>query len=217
MATDAAQARRLNILISEGLIQWASSTAKTRGMSVSALARDVLERERSQSREKAIEEAAIAKAAAERAAAFQAKIDAMSNGSAGQLTGMYVKNSFAMSVGEFWQFGLAAQHGSLGLLAHNYAGGGNFFSLGVGSVVNLVYGDGSVRKFQVKNIRRFEALQPNSPTSQFIDLDNGGGKQSVTKVFNAIYNSGNPLVLQTCIANNGVGTWGRLFVIAVPI
>jgi len=167
--------------------------------------------------EKAIAEAAIAKAAAERAAAFASKIESMKNGNAGQLTGMYVQNSFAMSSGDFWQFGLAAQHGSLGLMAHNYAGGGNYFSLSVGSVINLVYGDGSVRKFQVTKIRRFEALQPNSPTSDFIDLDNGGGKQSVSKVFNAIYNSSNPLVLQTCIANHGVSTWGRLFVIAKPI
>jgi hypothetical protein len=167
--------------------------------------------------EKAIAEAVIAKAAAERAAAFASKIESMTNGNAGQLTGLYVQNSFAMSAGDFWQFGLAAQHGSLGLMAHNYAGGGNYFSLSVGSVINLVYGDGSIRKFQVTKVRRFEALQPNSPTSDFIDLDNGGGKQSVTKVFNAIYNSSNPLVLQTCIANHGVSTWGRLFVIAVPI
>jgi hypothetical protein len=167
--------------------------------------------------EKAIAEARAAKAAAERAAAFSSKVSSMTNGNAGQLTGMYVQNSFAMNVGEFWQFGMAAQHGSLGLLAHNYAGGGNFFSLSVGSVINLVYGDGSIRKYQVTKVRRFEALQPNSPTSQFIDLDRGGGKQSVTKVFNQIYNSSNPLVLQTCIANHGVSTWGRLFVIAVPI
>lgn len=167
--------------------------------------------------EEAIRVAAAEKAAAERAAAFAAKIGAMTNGNAGQLTGMYVDNVFAMSIGEFWQFGLASQYGSLGLLAHNYAGGGNYFSLSVGSVIKLVYGDGSTRSYQVVRIRRFEALQPNSPTSQFIDLDKGGGKQSASKVFHQIYNSSNPLVLQTCIANNGISTWGRLFVIAVPI
>ena len=48
----------LNLVISEDLIDWASSAAERRGMSVSALVREALERERERSREEALAEAA---------------------------------------------------------------------------------------------------------------------------------------------------------------
>jgi len=50
-------------MISETLIEWASRTAETRGISVSAFIREALEREREQSREQAIAEAAESLAA----------------------------------------------------------------------------------------------------------------------------------------------------------
>ena len=62
-ATGTSKTRRVNIMISETLIEWASRTAKTRGISVSALVREALEREREQSREQAIAEAAESLAA----------------------------------------------------------------------------------------------------------------------------------------------------------
>jgi len=62
-ATGTSKTRRVNIMISETLIEWASRTAKTRGISVSALVREALERERDQSREQAIAEAAESLAA----------------------------------------------------------------------------------------------------------------------------------------------------------
>ena len=55
--------RRINIMISETLIEWASRTAETRGISVSALIREALEREREQSHEQAIAQAAESLAA----------------------------------------------------------------------------------------------------------------------------------------------------------
>ena len=62
-ATGTSKTRRVNIMISETLIEWASRTAETRGISVSALIREALEREREQSREQAIAQAAESLAA----------------------------------------------------------------------------------------------------------------------------------------------------------
>lgn len=46
MPIDEKQARRLNIMIGEGLFAWVAETAEERGQSVSALIREALERER---------------------------------------------------------------------------------------------------------------------------------------------------------------------------
>jgi len=62
-AAGTSKTRRVNLMISETLIEWASRTAETRGMSVSALIREALEREREQSREQAIAQAAESLAA----------------------------------------------------------------------------------------------------------------------------------------------------------
>ena len=62
-ATGTSKTRRVNLMISETLIEWASRTAETRGISVSALIREALEREREQSREQAIAQAAESLAA----------------------------------------------------------------------------------------------------------------------------------------------------------
>ena len=52
--------RRLNIMISEDLVEWASTTAETRGMSVSAFVRQALVREYEQAHELSLAEAADA-------------------------------------------------------------------------------------------------------------------------------------------------------------
>ena len=163
-------------------------------------------------------------------AALQNFVDSVSNGS-GVVTGIYINEYFSLKVGqqpsgspghitsnagEVTQFGLAADYGSKGFLAHNYLSGDSFFDLEIGMKLSLVYGDGSIKNFVIEDIRSFEALQPNSPTSTFVDLDQGG-KLSAADLFYSIYNSNNPFVLQTCIANHGVSTWGRVFIIAVPV
>lgn len=58
MAIDERQAKRLNIMIGEGLLHWAARTAESRGVSVSALVRDALEKERERSREEELDTAA---------------------------------------------------------------------------------------------------------------------------------------------------------------
>jgi hypothetical protein len=49
-----------------------------------------------------------------------------------------------------------------------------------------------------------------------VDLD-ADQQLSASDLFYMMYNSDNSVVLQTCIANEGISSWGRLFVIAVPL
>lgn len=158
-------------------------------------------------------------------------IESVSSGSANQVTGVYADGALALRVGqqpnsdpafitgqtgEVTQFGLASTYGSLGLLGHNYLSGGDFFSVSEGQIITLVYGDGRIESYQVQAIRSFEALQPNSVHSNFVDLD-FGGQLSASDLFRMMYDQDDTLVLQTCIANHGISTWGRLFVVATPL
>ncbi len=148
---------------------------------------------------------------------------------ASQLVGVFVKNVMAVTVvqqssasyvstnsGTVTQFGMASQYGSIGLLAHNYLAGGSFSKLGSGTEIVLVYGDGSTKTYQVNSIKKYQALSPSDPYSNFINLDSPDTTISSTDVFNQTYGSGG-LVLQTCISKNGNSSWGRLFIMASPI
>jgi hypothetical protein len=112
------------------------------------------------------------------------------------------------------QFGLASQYGTTGLLAHNDLAGTQFFNLSAGQQVFLVKGDGTVKEYTISTIRRFQAKQPNSPFSNFLDLDQGDVELSVEALFYQVYRGADQVVFQTCIEQNGISTWGRLFVIA---
>ena len=161
----------------------------------------------------------------------QTFIDSVSNENANQITGLYSDEHFAFpAVGqpsgspgyvsnnnnEVTRFGMAGEYGSRGFLAHNYLAGATFFELSVGEVFTLVYGDGSTQDVRIESIQQYQALSPNSPYSSFIDLATGE-QLSATSLFNKIYNSENYVVLQTCIEKDGLSTWGRLFVVAVPL
>ncbi len=149
---------------------------------------------------------------------------------ASHLVGVYVANKLAVSViqqpsgnagyvssrsNTLTQFSLASQYGAIGLLAHNYLSGGSFSKLGVGTEIALVYGDGSVKKYQVTSVRKFQALSPTDPYSNFVNLDSPDTTLSSTDLFNQTYGTGG-LVLQTCISKNGNASWGRLFIMATP-
>lgn len=164
-------------------------------------------------------------------ASFESFAASVSNGQASQVTGIYVEDVLAYAVtrqpngnaayvsnspSEVTQFGLAAQYGSTAFLAHNYLAGATFFSVTEGDIITLVYGDGSTADFQVRSIRRFQALSPDSTQSSFVDLETDE-QLSASNLFYQMYNGDNSVVLQTCIANEGISTWGRLFVIAVPL
>ena len=58
LATETSRTRRVNIVLNETLIQWASTTAEIRGISMSAFVREVLEKERERYREEGIAKAA---------------------------------------------------------------------------------------------------------------------------------------------------------------
>lgn len=113
------------------------------------------------------------------------------------------------------QFSAASNFGSLGFLAHNTLAGAHFFDLRVGDIIVLVYGDGHTRSYQVTSLRRFQATNPTSPYSNFIDLDQGS-TLTYSDLFYQTYGVAGQLVMQTCIAAEGNDSWGRLFVLAMP-
>jgi hypothetical protein len=152
------------------------------------------------------------------------------NGEANTLRGAYVPDLLAVPVvqqpkdqpfyvsnrdGELTQFAAVSRYGNTGLLAHNLLSGRLFSSLTIGQEVRLVYGDGKVEYFVVAEILRFQALQPESVTSSFRNLDQDE-VLTASAMFNRAYTGKRHLVFQTCIEANGNASWGRLFVIAVP-
>src|SRR5690606_1529197 len=114
------------------------------------------------------------------------------------------------------QFGLASQYGSQGFLAHNYLAGGAFGNIRTGQIITLVYGNGETKEFKVTGTQSYQALSPDSTQSNFVDLASGE-QLSASTLFHKVYNSKNTLVLQTCIEQDGISTWGRLFITAVPL
>jgi len=114
------------------------------------------------------------------------------------------------------QFRLASKYGSKGFLAHNNLAGASFFDVSVGDVITLSYTDGSADTYQVVEIRHLQALSPNSPWSKFLDLDDNNTSLTAVQLFYQTYGVKGTLVMQTCIANGSLLSWGRLFVIAVP-
>lgn len=56
--SESSKSRRINVMVSEPLVEWASEAAEERGMSLSALVRQALERERERLLEQEISEAA---------------------------------------------------------------------------------------------------------------------------------------------------------------
>ena len=155
---------------------------------------------------------------------------AVRNANADTLGGVYVTNVLALPIvqqpadnagyvsntdGQVTQFGLAAQYGNIGLLAHNYLSGKAFSQLAVGQEVRLIYGDGNVEYFIVKEVLQYQALQPNSQWSSFRDLKDNT-VLTAEQMFKRVYTGDRHVTFQTCIYAEGISSWGRLFVVAVP-
>ena len=153
------------------------------------------------------------------------------NGEAETLRGVYVTKVLALPViqqphdlpyyvsnrdGQVTQFSMASQYGNTGLLAHNNLSGRFFSQLSMGHRVRLVYGDGRVEHFVVTNILRFQATEPESISSSFRNLDRNE-TIAAHELFNRAYGAERHLVFQTCIKAEGNPSWGRLFIIAVPV
>jgi hypothetical protein len=113
-------------------------------------------------------------------------------------------------------FQLANRHGNIGLIAHNYLGGRFFHELRPGDEMYVMDGHGRRKNYQVREILKYQAIDPHSTRSDFIDLES---KQVCTAsdVFKRVYTGKHRLVLQTCIRKGRNAEWGRMFVIGQPI
>lgn len=153
------------------------------------------------------------------------------NGQSNVLRGVYVNAVLALPViqqpsgnagfvsssdGKTTQFRMASQFGNIGLLAHNHLAGKSFSHLKIGDEVLMIYGDGRVEHFVVKEVLEYQALQPNSPYSSFRNLDKDE-TINAEQMFKRVYFGDYHVTFQTCIDAEGNPSWGRLFVIAVPM
>lgn len=158
-------------------------------------------------------------------------VEQVVNGDSDQLRGIYISGILAAPVVQqpsrrpdfvsSWQntvtqFSLASKVGSTGLLAHNYLAGESFAHLEEGQEIYLIYGDGEVEVFAVAEILQYEALQPDSLTSVFVDVEDGS-RLSHLDLFTKVYDRPGQVILQTCIGMNDNLSGGRLFVVAAPV
>jgi hypothetical protein len=125
-------------------------------------------------------------------------------------------NFVSRNAGEVTQFASASRYGNIGLLAHNYLSGKSFSQLRIGEEIQLVYSDGRVETFVVREILRYRALDSKSPYSSFQNLDDQDEVLTVGQMFDRAYQGGRHVTFQTCIAAEGNSSWGRLFIIAAP-
>ncbi|MBK9006113.1 MAG: hypothetical protein CNIPEHKO_03186 [Anaerolineales bacterium] len=161
---------------------------------------------------------------------FSEFVQSVHTGEENVVRGVYVPNVMAYRVAQqpldnpgflsskedrVTQFRMAAGYGTVGLVAHNYLAGESFFNLEAGDEVRIVYGDSKVETFVVYEILQYQALQPNSPYSSFQNLDRDE-TLTVNQMFKRVFVSDGYVTFQTCIEKDGISTWGRLFVIAIP-
>lgn len=144
-------------------------------------------------------------------------------------TGVYVKDEFTLPViqqtyssfvsnedNTVTQFSMAAQYGTIGLLAHNYLAGQKFFDLEIGQQIYIFHGSETIEVFVITEILEYQAVSPNSPYSDFTDLATGK-TLNANDLFHKVYMGDRHLTFQTCIEKDGDQSWGRLFVIAEPL
>jgi hypothetical protein len=157
--------------------------------------------------------------------------EALKDGNAKSIKGIYADEVFSLRVlqqpsgkpgfvspvdGTATQFGMATSNNVTGMLAHNFAAGRYFFNLATGDVVDVVYGDGTIKAYKITEVKRFQALSPKSASSEFLDLDTNE-KLSAAGLFSRVYTGNHHLTLQTCIQEGTEDSWGRLFIIAEPV
>ncbi len=158
-------------------------------------------------------------------------IDSLRDGNPDALRGIYIANVMAAPImqqpsGNPWfisndpnpvtQFSVASEVGNIGLLAHNFLAGEYFKNITENDTIVLIYGDGSTRSFKVVSIQQYQAGDPLNPWSTFKEL-NSGEALTAEQLFNKVYRGEYHVTLQTCIEQDGNESWGRLFIIAVPI
>jgi hypothetical protein len=150
------------------------------------------------------------------------------NGQTNTVRGVYIPGFFALPVVQqpsgntgfvsakpesVTQFQLAARYNVLGFLAHNYLSGKEFFRLIEGLQVVVVKGDGSIDRYRITAIDEYQKVTPGSNWSQYIDLETGE-RLTTYQVFGQYYQGDHHLTFQTCLARDGIETWGLRFVVA---
>ena len=114
------------------------------------------------------------------------------------------------------EYQTATYYDTIGLLAHNYLAGRYFFQILPGQEIKLIYSDNRTETFTVTQIKKYQALSPNSSSSDFIDLATGE-YLTANQLFRKMYtNQSGHIVLQTCINADQNPIWGRLFIVAKP-
>lgn len=157
-------------------------------------------------------------------------IASVQNGKTDVVVGVYVQDALAQPViqqpaGDYsfispvkdhvTQFSLA-QAPVVGLIAHNHLAGNKFSMLTTGQSLYLVFGIGRTAPYQINQVTSFQALDPASPTSSFLDLTTGQ-TLSAAQLFAQYYLGQNYVTLQTCITREGKNSWGRLLIVADPV
>jgi hypothetical protein len=159
---------------------------------------------------------------------MQTFIASVTNGQRGIPAGVYVPGVLALKIVQqpkdnpafvsavpniLTQFEMASRYLTVGLLAHNFLAGTQFFKIRLNQEIVLVFGDGKLKDYSVSDIKSYQALSPNDPYSNFLGPD-GQNTLSSEEVFKEVYAKGNQLVFQTCIQKGNEDSWGRLFIIA---
>jgi hypothetical protein len=131
---------------------------------------------------------------------LQSFITSVQNGGANTVMGVYVQDVLAQLVAQqpandyayislardqVTQFSLA-QAPVVGLIAHIELAGNKFSGLTTGQELYLVLGNGRALHYQVSRIASYQAVNPASPTSSFVDLATGQ-TLSAAKLFALYY------------------------------
>ena len=155
-------------------------------------------------------------------------VASVENGQTNTVRGVYIPGFFALPVVQqpngdtgfvsakpetVTQFQLAARYNVFGFLAHNHLSGKEFFRLIEGLQVVVVKGDGSIDRYRITAIDEYQKVTPGSNWSQYIDLETGE-RLTTYQVFGQYYQGDHHLTFQTCLARDGIETWGLRFIVA---
>ncbi|MDR3573318.1 MAG: hypothetical protein P4L50_05635 [Anaerolineaceae bacterium] len=155
----------------------------------------------------------------------------VADGNASDIDGLYIQGIAALKVvqqpagnpayidlndGTATQFQSANVFAAVGLLAHNFLAGRNFFHITTGQDLILINGDGSTQHYLVANIADYQRLTPSDLRSNFREL---ASNQQLTadQLFGKFYKQSHHLILQTCIENGGNPDWGVRFIDGEPV
>jgi hypothetical protein len=162
---------------------------------------------------------------------FESFVEEVKNGDADTVTGLYVAGLFKLKVLQqppqdvafvsneldtATQFQSPALYGVIGLLAHNFLSGKQFYSLVPGQEIRVIFGNGIFRRYKVSDFSDFERMTRFDIRSDFRDLKTDEILSS-KELFARFYREGNYLTLQTCLEGGGYSNWGVRMISAVPI